>query len=629
MKRRNLYLTNLPIPEAMKKFRESFDIKINHENILVTNALDRITAEPIFAENNSPLYDSAAMDGLGVVGEKTIGASEISPLTLKQDEYIVVDTGDPIMPPFDAVIPAENVQETATIHQAASPWQHVRPIGEDIVKNEMILPSNHKLRPVDLGVLLSGGICKIEVIKPPKVAIIPTGSELVEAGSEISEGVIIESNSCMLKAMITQDRGQANRLNIVKDDYENIKNALVSALESSDIALVCSGTGAGREDYTPDILAELGEVIVHGVAMKPGKPVILAVVKGKPVIGIPGYPVSAFVAYENFVRPIIASFFGKLQQRSTVKAKLTRPLVSSPKHAEYVRVKVGRVKDTLVATPLSRGAGVAMSLVRADGFCIIPAELEGLEAGSESEIILLRDLTDLESTIISIGSHDLVLDVLADFLPHFSQKVRFSSSHVGSLGGLSALQKNEAHLAPIHHLDEVSGVYNVPILKKLFPGEKMALIKCVGRVQGIITAKNNPLGIKEIQDLTDCRYINRQRGAGTRIFFDYKLKEAGISPSQITGYQREAATHMAVAAAIKSGSGDAGLGVRSAAKALDLGFIPIDTEEYDFAVPAEFLDMEIIKTLVDALKSKEFIQRVNVLGGYDASKCGEVLMFWG
>jgi len=635
MKDRNLYLTNLPIDEAFNSFLECFDITAEAEIVNTASSLDRITANAIFAKNNSPLYDSAAMDGIAVISEKTIGASETSPLKLTHgQDYIDVDTGDPIIPPFDAVIMAEDVQDECIIHQAAAAWQHVRPIGEDIVKGEMILPSKHKLRPVDIGALLSGGIFEVDVIKRPRLAVIPTGSELVEAYAELPEDsiheikpMIIESNSYMLSALADQGGAISTRSCIIEDDYNAIKNAVKNAASNYDIVLICSGTSAGKEDYTRNALDELGHVVVHGVAMKPGKPVILAVVDGKPVIGIPGYPVSAYVAYENFVRPIIKEFLKTKQSTeiNKVKARLTRRLPSSLKHTEFVRMKVGKVDENLVATPLSRGAGSSMSLVRADGFCVIPSNFEGLESGVESEIVLLRELKDLESAIISIGSHDLVLDILSDFLIE-SSGIRLSSSHVGSMGGLLAMQKEEAHIAPIHLLDEATGIYNVPIINKLFPNKKMALIKCVGRVQGIITSKGNPLGIKDMQDLLHYRYINRQRGAGTRTFFDHHLKPLGISPSQIIGYDREAATHMAVAAAVKSGSADAGMGVMSVAKAMDLHFVPIDNEEFDFAIPAEFLKLPRIISLINALKSPEFVKKINKLDGYDLSNCGEIVL---
>ena len=210
-----------------------------------------------------------------------------------------------------------------------------------------------------------------------------------------------------------------------------------------------------------------------------------------------------------------------------------------------------------------------------DGFCIIEQDDEGLEAGTEVNVVLSRDLDSLEHTVVSIGSHDIILDVIADLLPTLYSGIHLSSSHVGSMGGLLALRNGEAHMAPIHLLDENTGVYNVPVIKNLFTDRQIALIKGVGRTQGIMVKKGNPLGIKGIEDLPRCRYVNRQRGAGTRLLFDYKLKSLGIQPSGIEGYTREAATHMAVAAAIQGGSADTGMGVLSAAKAMDLDFIPV------------------------------------------------------
>jgi len=633
MKERSLYLNNQPIDEAFQQFLAAFHIESITEIVNVSNSLGRVTAKVVFANNNSPLYDSAAMDGIAVISENTIGASEIAPITLKYEtDYVDIDTGDPIIPPFDAVIMAEDVQDLSTIHKAAAPWQNVRPIGEDVIKGEMILPGRHKIRPVDIGALLSGGISKIPVIKRPSLAIIPTGSELIDCCCDLSERimtepVIIESNSHMLSALAYDDNAVATRFSIVRDDYDALKQAVKTAVQNHDIVLVCSGTSAGREDYTRNILEELGQIIVHGVAMKPGKPVILAVVDNKPVIGVPGYPVSAYLAYETFVRPVIKAFLSENYSTSSyenlISAKLTRDLPSSLKHTEFVRMKVGRVGDSLIATPISRGAGASMSLVRADGFCIIPANLEGIEAGEKIKISLIRGISDIDLTIVSIGSHDLILDILADFLLKNS-KIRLSSSHVGSLGGLLALQKNETHIAPIHQLDEASGEYNAPILKKMFPNRRIALIKCVGRTQGIIAAKGNPLGLKSVSDLQHARYINRQRGAGTRMLFDYLLKNDHINQLQIKGYDREAATHMAVAAAVKAGSADAGMGIMSAAIAMDLHFIEVQNEQYDFAIPAEFLELPHIESLISALKSPEFAKICSDLRGYDMRKCGDI-----
>ena len=631
--KRNLYLSNLSVEEALKKFQDALRPCLKHENekINVIDSLDRVTAEGVFALCNSPLYDSAAMDGMAVISARTHGASEASPATLKRGiDYLLVDTGDPVRPPYDAVIMAEDVQEfdgeTISIHAAAAPWQHIRPVGEDIVQGEMILPGSHKIRPMDIGVLLSGGITQITVRKRPEVAVFPTGTEMIEPGDAVKDGAIIESNSRMFEALIKQGGGIAHRFAPIPDDYELIKERIKDAAARFDMVLICAGTSAGTEDYTVHVLRELGDVVVHGVAMKPGKPVILAVVNDKPVIGIPGYPVSAYLAYENFISPILSVLSGNLAENNTVvKAIISRRLVSSLKYREYVRVKVGRVGERLIASPLARGAGAAMSLVRADGFCIIEQDSEGVQAGDEVDVTLCRSLSELYHTVVSVGSHDLILDVVADLMPNTFSGFHMSSTHVGSMGGLMALKNKEAHIAPIHLLDGKTGGYNVPIIKELFGDQSMALIKGVGRTQGIMVRKGNPLGITGIEDLPCCRYVNRQRGAGTRILLDYMLKTAGIEPAAIPGYEREAATHMAVAAAVRDGSADAGMGVLSAAKAMGLDFIQIGDEEYDFAIPTEYLDIPHVRAFIEILKSHAFLSRLDKLGGYTANRCGEIL----
>jgi putative molybdopterin biosynthesis protein len=631
---RDIYLTNIPVEEALRRFKAllSADMIADSEVINAADSLDRVTGEAVYAVCNSPPRDSAAMDGAAVVSSRTQGAGEASPIILKQGaDYIQVDTGDPVSPPFDAVIMAEDIQEiergSILIRAAATPWQHVRPVGEDIVKGEMILPGGHVIRPYDIGALLSGGITRIAVKRQPTVGIIPTGTEMIKPGGEMKEDGIIESNSYMLAALVRRGGGIPRIYDITPDIYEALKETISSAAARHDMVLVCAGTSAGREDYTARALGELGAFAVHGVAMKPGKPVILAAINGKPVIGVPGYPVSAYLAYDIFAAPALASLSGLgIASAPMARATLTRRLVSSLKHREYVRVKLGRVGEGLVASPLARGAGAAMSLVRADGFLVIGQDSEGVEAGTDADVILCRDLTELNNTVVCIGSHDLILDVLADMLPAFSRGVRLSGAHVGSMGGLLALMRGEAHIAPTHLLDEESGEYNAPIIKRLFAGKPMALIKGVGRTQGIMVQKGNPLGISGVHSLAQCRYINRQRGAGTRALLDHMLKREGVDPETICGYGREAATHMAVAAAVKNGSADAGMGVLSAARAMDLDFIPVGSEEYDFAVPAGFLELSHIRAFIDALKSGAFREKLKKLEGYSTDRCGEVII---
>ena len=632
MEKRNLYLKTTPVDEAiaiyLKAIKEIWSPI--YETIPVTASLNRVTRHAIFAKYCSPLFNASAMDGIAVNSEKTIGANEATPIDLELGvDFKVVDTGDPINPPYDAVIMAEDlidigVENKVRIVSAASSWQHIRPIGEDIVVGEMLLSSNHKIRPIDISVLLSAGILEVEVIKCSEVAIFPTGTEIIEPTEEPKEGDIIESNSRMFENMITLLGGIPHRFPTIEDDYDKIKEKIKEATEKYDMVIVNAGSSAGTEDYTVHVLRELGQVLIHGVAIKPGKPVILAIVNNKPVIGLPGYPVSAYIGFENFVIPVINMFSGQAKDKTNeVEAVITKRLVSSLKHKEYVRVKVGSVGGKIVAAPLARGAGAAMSLVRADGFCVIDQNSEGVEAGEKVKIELYRSLQEIENTVVVIGSHDLILDVIGDMMPNRHPNTFVSSTHVGSIGGLMALMRKEAHMAPIHLLDEQTGEYNINYIKRMFK-EPMALIKGVGRIQGLIVKKGNPLNIRGIEDLKNHRFVNRQRGAGTRLLFDYKLKEMSISPEEIKGYDREASTHMAVAALVGSDSADVGMGIQSAAKAMDLDFIPIGEEEYDFAIPEAYLELPIIQSFLDILKSEEFKKRLQELGGYSLNRIGEI-----
>jgi len=551
----------------------------------------------------------------------------VNPVVLTEGEdYVVVDTGDPIKHPFNAVIMAEDLMEEGNgkvkILGSVSPWKDIRPIGEDIVAGEMILPSRHKIRPIDIAVLLSAGILELEVIKRAEVAIFPTGTEIIEPTETPVDGSIIESNSRMFENMVTVEGGIAHRFPPIEDNYEKIKGKIQEAVKLYDMVIVNAGSSAGRDDYTVEILREIGEVLVHGVAIKPGKPVILAIVEGKPVVGLPGYPVSAYIGFENFVTPVLAMLNQSSEvSRKTIEAVISKRMVSSLKHKEYVRVKVGLVEGKVVASPLARGAGAAMSLVRADGFCIIEQNSEGVEAGETVQVELYKDKEEVNNTLVLIGSHDLILDVMSDMMPNLYRNMFVSSTHVGSMGGLMALKRKEAHMAPIHLLDEATGEYNTSYLSKMFD-EPMVIIKGVQRVQGLMVKKGNPLGIKSMEDLKKVRYVNRQRGAGTRILFDYKLKTSGISSEEINGYDREATTHMALAALVQSDSADTGLGILSAARAMELDFVEIGVEDYDFAVPAKYLELPLVQAFIAILKSEEWKERLEELGGYTCEQSG-------
>jgi len=640
LKGRKVYLEDIPLDVAVERFFSALDevgagARLPGEALPVAECLGRVTARPVWAALSSPHYHAAAMDGVTVRASETLGASEATPIHLKLGEQARwVDTGDPIPEGFNAVIMLEALQpvgdEAVEIVAPVAPWHHVRPMGEDMVATELILPENHRLRPVDLGAAAGCGSATLFVRRKPRVAIIPTGTELVPPGTAVKPGDIIEYNSLMLAGQVEEWGGAATRFPIIPDEYPRILEAIREALKEHDLVVVNAGSSAGSEDFTAAAVAELGKLLVHGIAIRPGHPVILGIAEKKPVLGIPGYPVSAAVTFEMLGRPLLCRMLGlPLPARPKVRAILTRKVLSPMGEDEFLRVKVGQVEGKIVATPLSRGAGVIMSLVRADGFVKIPRGSEGVHAGAEVTVELFRDPEEIARTIVAIGSHDLTLDLLASCLRQRHPDLTLASANVGSLGGLTALSRGEAHLAGAHLLDEATGEYNLPFVRQTLPGVAAVLVNLTFREQGFIVPKGNPKGIRTLEDLTrsdlHLGFINRQRGSGTRILLDYQCKQRGIPPAKIPGYAREEYTHLNVAAAVRSGAADCGLGILAAARALDLDFVPLLKERYDLVIPRTHYEAPLLAPLLALIRGPEFKAAVAALGGYDVSRMGAVV----
>ncbi|MEW6067492.1 MAG: molybdopterin biosynthesis protein [Nitrospirota bacterium] len=656
-----IYLESTPLNEALAKWfkrlgSEGALIPLSGEKTNVIDSLGRITSEAIAAKISSPFYHSSAMDGYAVRFSDTFGASEKIPKRLKIGEQAVyVDTGDPLPDGFNAVIMIEDVNivkkqsgvesqqsnpplppfskggiaEYIEIISPATPWQHVRVIGDDIVATELILPENHRIRPVDIGAMLAGGHIEVMVRRKPKVVIIPTGTEIVEPGTKLKKGDIIEYNSSILGGLVSEWGGEPVRFSIVPDNLEELKNAILNAHAVGDLIVINAGASSGSEDFTEKAIKDIGDVILHGVSIKPGKPVILGWVRDKPVLGIPGYPVSAYITFVIFAKPLIYKWQGiEIEESEILRARISRQVASTLGQEEFLRVKVGKVGANFIATPVSRGAGMLMSLVRADGFIRIPAMSEGIGKGTEIDVELIRHKREIENTIVCIGSHDNTLDILANMLKKRYPDFSLSSAHVGSMGGLIALKRSEAHIAGTHLLDEETGEYNIPFIKKLLPDKKILLINLVYREQGLLVKKGNPKNIKGFKDLTraDVMFVNRQSGAGTRLLTDKCLKEIGINPEDVKGYEREEYTHMGVASAVLTDIADTGLAILASAKALELDFIPVAKERYDLAIPYEFLKTEMIQHLLKIIREDfEFKDMVAKLGGYDISDMGKIM----
>jgi putative molybdopterin biosynthesis protein len=644
---RNFYLESIPLHEALKKWIDRLAAEgalspLSGEKINVIESLGRITSEAVSAKISSPFYHASAMDGYAVRFKETFGSSERTPKKLRIGEQALsVDTGDPIPKGYNAVVMIEDVNIIPSkgsggsddgyieIIAPVTPWQHVRVIGDDIVATELILPENHRIRPVDVGAMLASGHVDVMVRKRPKVVIIPTGTEIVEPGTALHTGDIIEYNSRILAGLVTEWGGEPVRYHIVQDNIEALKQAVLDSLNMGDLIVINAGASAGSEDFTVQAIGDLGDVILHGVNIKPGKPVMLGWIKGKPVLGIPGYPVSAYITFCLFAKTLVYRWQGiEIEEPEFIRAKISRQIASAPGHEEFIRIKVGKVGDQFIATPVSRGAGVLMSLVRADGFVRIPAMSEGIGAGTEIDVELMRSASDIENTIVCIGSHDNTLDLLANVLKKRYPCFSLSSAHVGSMGGLMALKKGEAHIAGTHLLDEETGEYNIPFVKRLLADKKILLINLVYREQGLLVHKGNPKSIRGFEDLTrtDVVFVNRQAGSGTRLLTDKCLREYSISSRDISGYEREEYTHMGVASAVLTGIADTGLAILASAKALDLDFIPVAKERYDLAIPRSFIDTEMLQHLLAIIREDtEFRDIVIKLGGYDISDMGKVV----
>lgn len=639
--KRHVYLEMKTLEEARDIFFTRFgpELRITPEEISAKESLGRVTAGPVFAKISAPTYHSAAMDGIAVRAEETYGTTDKNPKTLEiGKDALWINTGQAMPEGYNSVVMVEKIHqldsEKVEIRSSSYPWENVRKVGEDIVRTELLLPQNHRIRPFDMGALLSAGVFTLKVWEKPRVIIIPTGSELIhhedlrEPG-DLKANQIIEYNSVILAGLVMECQGIPITYPIIPDSEEDIGAALGRALDSdAHLVLINAGSSAGSKDYTASTIGKLGEVLVHGVAMMPGKPTILGVINDKPVIGNPGYTVSATLSFKQFVEPLLHQLQGiKPPSMPSIPVHPSRDIPSKLGIEEFVRVNIGNVGEKTIATPLPRAAGSITTLTRAEGILRVPALSEGVTQNEQVHAELLVDEEAIKNTVVIIGSHDITLDILADEVRRKGQDIRISSGNVGSLGGLMALRKGTCHMAGSHLLDTETGEYNVSYIERYLKGVTVRVYHLVLRDQGLIISRGNPKGIQGLEDLAEgnVSFINRQTGSGTRVLLDYKLEQLGIQPKSITGYDREEFTHMAVSVDVLSGVADCGLGIYAAAKALDLAFIPIEREQYDLIIPSTVLEKPEVQMILETVGSRNFRERVIELGGYDPSKSGE---FW-
>lgn len=637
--KRNIYLETVPISEALSTVQARLDrtALVKTEMVPTHEALGRVTARPVYADLSSPTYHSAAMDGIAVLAEDTFSAREDAPLSLSPDKFTPVNTGNALPDGVNAVIMIENVlmqdDGTARIEAPAFPWQHVRRIGEDIVATELLIPSNHELSAYDIGALLSAGIWELSVYEKLKAVIIPTGDEVLDFRDRPTPkpGQVVESNTQVFSALASKWGIEVIRHEPVPDRPEALTEALKNALLSdAHIVVMGAGSSAGAKDYTRSVLSGLGEVLVHGIKAMPGKPSLLGIASeefgSKLMVGAPGYPVSAVICFEELLAPLAAWMSRKvLPARPQVDVTMTRSMPSKLGMEEFLRVSIGRVGDSYVATPLSRGAGMITTMTKAQGICRIPANSEGINQGQTLPASLLVPRESLEQTLVVVGSHDNTVDLLADALMGRDTPIHLASTHVGSMGGLMAVKNGACHMAGTHLFDPDTNDYNAPFISKYLPDADVVLINLAIRHQGLIVAASNPKNIQGVADLVrdDVQFINRQRGAGTRILLDWHLSQNDIVPTQVKGYDKEEFTHMAVAVNVLSGAADCGLGIMAAAKALNLGFVPLARERYDLLIPRQHLSDPRVQAVLETIRTDAFKERIQSLGGYETDLTGQ------
>lgn len=638
--KRKIYLQMQSREEAQQLFWSRFkNVRTGSETVPTRSALGRVTAGPVSARFSSPSFHSAAMDGLAVRAEDTFSAADDTPLTLRIDtgEAVMINTGHPLPPDKNAVIMIEQVLlsddgSRGVIRAPVYPWQHIRKVGEDIVATELLFPTGHQIRPADVAALITGGCATVTVRRQPRVVILPTGTELINLDEHqdcVPAGKIIESNSAVLSGLAAQAGAEVTITPIISDEFDSIKSSLAAIVATdADLVIINAGSSAGSADYTVQIIEELGEVLTHGVTIMPGKPTILGVINNKPVVGIPGYPVSAIIAMEQFVLPLLARIQGvHLPVQDTVQALLAKDLPSKSGIEEFRRMIVGRIGSNFVAVPLKKGAGAITTLTRANGILRIDAASEGEMHGREVAIDLLAPLPEVERTVLCTGSHDLCLDVLGDFLQKEDPAYPLASTHIGSLGGIMALKQGMCHIAGSHLLDPKDGSYNTSYIRKYLEGRDIRVVTLVYREQGFIVPKGNPKKITAIHDLfgDDITFINRQAGSGTRVLLDYELDRNNLDADGIKGYEQDEYTHMAVAVAVLSGKVDVGLGIKSAAKALGLDFVPLVEERYDLLIPGEMFDSPMIQAVLTVINTPLFQETVEKMGGYSTRETGNLV----
>lgn len=600
----------------------------------ISDALGLVLSRDITAGRNVPHYAASAVDGYALDASSTIGATPATPARVKPGKYLWMNTGADIPSWSNAVLMVEDSSmdgDDLLVFKTLTPSSNVRPLGEDVMAGQIIAREGDVVSPALISLFLCAGIEKVPVIRKPKTLFIPTGDEVIARENWLSEpkpksGTVAESNSLFIEASFKRWGYEIDVSPILPDNAEILMEHVKNSVAEYDVVMVGAGSAKGRRDHTLEVFEESGRVLFRWLRMKPGRPAMAAKIDGKPVICLPGFPMSTTVALWSLVYPLLNFLSDKRrccaplvkEAVGAVDTWNTKLLVqhSSPAGIqEWLRVKTALVGGTLYSWALTSGASVLWALAEADGIALLPPSALECEKGTDVTVWMTRGV-ELEKRILFQGSDDPAIQLLAT--PVKRRGGELVSRAVGSMGGLAALSRGECHLAAAHLLDEKDGTYNDSFIERFSNGKKWERVLVFYRMQGIIVQAGNPKGIRSFEDLCrgDFVFSNRQPGAGTRVLFDHLLKQNGKSPSEVKGYEQQCTTHMEAANRVYTGLADATLGIKSAADALGLDFIPLAEEPYELVIPLEYMEHPAILALLDALKDGEWKSRVEEMGGY-------------
>jgi len=618
------FLKVLSREDAMARFQGALAMKpLGVEQVSLAQSLGRVLAETLRAPIDVPPFDRSSVDGFAVRSSDVAGATEAKPIALSINGETIacghqpalevmaatstpIATGGPIPRGADAIVMIEQTDpagDKILIRRPVAPGQNIGFAGSDIARGETLLRHGQILGSREIGMLAACGVGSLPVFRKPRVAVLSTGDELVQPGAPLKPAAIYDSNGPIVAAAVTENGGEALFIGAIEDNAQALETALRQALVDADMVILSGGTSKSAGDLTYQIVGRLGQpgIIAHGVALKPGKPLCLAVADGKPVVILPGFPTSAMFTFHDFVVPVLRAMSGlPVRSEHVTQAKTTVRILSDLGRTEFVMVALAERDEGLIAFPLSKGSGSVSAFSQADGFLTVDALSEQLREGSLATVNLFEpnirapDLTIMGSHCVGL---EIVLDRLAD------QGLRVRTVAIGSLGGLAAVKRGDCDIAPMHILDPKTGLYNEP-----FIGPELALVKGWQRMQGLVFRPGDPRFEGRSLDeaiataLSDptCQMVNRNDGSGTRALVDGLLK--GAKPS---GYWIQPKSHNAVAAAVAQKRADWGVAIAPVAKDYGLGFIPMTSEHYDFAIPRSRLEKPAVKTFLKALHEDE------------------------